>query len=87
MENELRGTLRNFGLRVGVVSPGYFEAGVRELVVGHPPLGAIVAPLLAVRRVLREQLSLLHKMVLDQVRSDRLCRRLMTVPGVGEAAT
>ena len=46
MENELRGTLRNFGLRVGVVSPGRFEARVRELVVGHPSLGAIVAPLL-----------------------------------------
>ena len=83
MENELRGTLRNFGLRVGVVSPGHFEARVRELVVGHPTLGAIVAPLLAVRRVLREQFAVLHKMVLDQVRSDRLCRRLMTVPGVG----
>jgi transposase len=36
-----------------------------------------------VRRVLREQFALLHKMVLDQVRSDRLCRRLMRVPGVG----
>jgi Transposase len=53
IENELRGTLRNFGLRVGVVSTGHFEARVRELVVGHPPLEAIVAPLLAVRRVLR----------------------------------
>ena len=83
MENELRGTLRNFGLRVGVVSPGHFEARIRELVVGHPTLGVIVVPLLAVRRVLREQFAVLHKMVLDQVRSDRLCRRLMTVPGVG----
>jgi transposase len=83
IENELRGTLRNFGLRVGVVSSGHFEARVRELVAGHPPLGAIVAPLLAVRRVLREQFALLHKMVLDRVRGDRLCRRLMTVPGVG----
>ena len=27
--------------------------------------------------------AVLHKMVLDRVRSDRLCRRLMTVPGVG----
>jgi transposase len=82
VENELRGTLRNFGLRMGVVSSGHFEARVRELVAGHQPLGAIVAPLLAVRRVLREQLALLHKMVLDQVCSDRLCRRLRTVPGV-----
>ena len=48
IENELRGTLRNFGLRVGVVRSGHFEARVRELVAGHPPLGAIVAPLLAV---------------------------------------
>jgi transposase len=96
MENELRGTLRNFGLRVGVVSTGKFEARVRELVMGHPPLEAIIVPLLAVRRVLREQFALLHKMVLDRVRSDRLCRRLMTagsgtgggadIPGYGRSA-
>jgi transposase len=83
IENELRGTLRNFGLKVGAVSTGKFEARVRELVMGHPPLEAIIVPLLAVRRVLREQFALLHKMVLDRVRSDRLCRRFMTVPGVG----
>jgi hypothetical protein len=47
IENELRGTLRNFGLRVGVVSAGHFEARVRELAMGHPPLEAIIAPLLA----------------------------------------
>jgi transposase len=83
IENELRGTLRNFGLRVGVVSAGHFEGRVQELVAGHTPLDTIVAPLLAVRRVLREQFAVLHKMVLDRVRSDSLCRRLMTAPGVG----
>ena len=83
IENELRGTLRNFGLKVGVVSTGQFETRVRELLVGRQPLEAIVVPLLAVRRVLREQFAVLHKMVLDRVRCDRLCRRLMTVPGVG----
>src|SRR3954453_22287858 len=83
MENELRGTLRNFGLKVGVVSPGHFEARIKELVAGQPPLEMIVTSLLAVRRVVREQLAKLDKMVLDQVRSDKLCRRLMTVPGVG----
>ena len=86
MGNELRGTLRNFGLKVGVVSPGRFEARIRELVTGQPRLEMIVAPLLAVRRALREQLAKLHKMVLDQVRGDKLCRRLMTAPGVGRAA-
>src|SRR6478736_5286312 len=83
MENELRGTLRNFGLKVGMVSPGQFEARIKELVAGQPPLEMIVVPLLTVRRVVREQLAKLDKMVLDQVRDDKLCRRLMTVPGVG----
>ena len=83
MENELRGTLRNFGLKVGVVSSGHFEARIKELVAGEPLLEMIVAPLLAVRQVVREQLAKLDKMVLDQVRGDKLCRRLMTVPGVG----
>jgi transposase len=32
---------------------------------------------------MREQLAVLHKMVLDTVRHDPVCRRLMTVPGVG----
>src|SRR5689334_8339622 len=83
MKNELRGTLRNFGLQVEVASPGHFEARIKELVAGQPPLEMIVVPLLAVRRVVHEQLAKLDKMVLDQVRGDKLCRRLMTVPGVG----
>src|SRR5919107_3904428 len=35
MENELRGTLRNFGLKVGVVSSGQFEARIKELIAGQ----------------------------------------------------
>lgn len=33
--------------------------------------------------MMREQLAVLHKMVLDTVRQDPVCRRFMTVPGVG----
>jgi transposase len=33
--------------------------------------------------VLREQLGILHRRVLAVVRDDEVCRRLMTVPGVG----
>src|SRR5260370_39705322 len=40
-------------------------------------------PLLMVRRVLREQFSILHRRWLAMVRDDEVCRRLMTVPGVG----
>ena len=83
VESDLRGTLRNFGLKVGVVSGGRYEARVRELVAGFPRLAAIAEPLLSVRRVMRQQLAVLHKMLLDTVRDDPVCRRLMTAPGVG----
>jgi hypothetical protein len=87
LECDLRGTLRNFGLKVGVVSGSRYEARVRELVLGFPRLAAIAEPLLKVRRVMRQQLAVLHKMLLDTVRDDPVCRRLMTAPGVGEAAS
>ena len=54
IENDLRGTLRNFGLKVGMVGTVKFEARIRELVADHPDLAAIVEPLLIARRVLRE---------------------------------
>jgi transposase len=44
---------------------------------------AIVAPLLAVRRVLHEQFVVLDRMVAAQARRDKICCRLMTAPGVG----
>ncbi len=83
VESDLRGTLRNFGLKVGVVSTGKFEARIRELVAGSPRLALVVEPILAVRRVMRQQFAVLHKMLLDTVRHDPVCRRLMTAPGVG----
>jgi transposase len=83
VECELRGTLRNFGLKVGVVSGFRYEARIRELVAGFPGLAAIVEPLLSVRQAMRQQFAVLHKMLLDTVRRDPVCRRLMTAPGVG----
>src|SRR5260370_1360718 len=83
IENDLRGTLRNFGLKVGMVGTVKFEARIRELVADHPDLAAIVEPLLIARRVLRQQLGVLHRQLLEIVRHDEVCRRLMTTPGVG----
>jgi transposase len=83
VENDLRGTLRNFGLKVGRVGTVKFEARIKELVEDLPDLAALVEPLLVVRRVLREQIGILHRRVLAIVRDDEVCRRLMTVPGVG----
>jgi transposase len=83
IENDLRGTLRNFGLKVGIVGRTKFEARIEELVEDMPDLAALVEPLLIVRRVLREQMAVLHRRLLALVRDDEVCRRLMTVPGVG----
>src|SRR6266508_2832415 len=83
IENDLRATLRNFGLKVGVVGTVKFEARIKELVENLPDLVVLVEPLLVVRRVLREQIGVLHRRLLAIVRDDDVCRRLMTVPGVG----
>jgi len=83
IENDLRATLRNFGLKVGVVGTVKFEARIKELVEDLPDLVVLVEPLLIVRRVLREQVGILHRRLLAIVRDDDVCRRLMSVPGVG----
>jgi transposase len=83
IENDLRATLRNFGLKVGMIGTVKFEARIKELVEDLPDLAILVEPLLVVRRVLREQLGILHRRVLAVVRDDEVCRRLMTIPGVG----
>jgi transposase len=83
VENDLRASLRNFGLKVGMIGTVKFEARIRELVENFPDLAVLVEPLLIVRRVLREQLGILHRRVLAIVRDDDVCRRLMTIPGVG----
>src|SRR5690242_5796691 len=75
IENDLRGTLRNFGLKVGMVGRMKFEARIEELVEDLPDLAVLVEPLLVVRRVLREQIAVLHRRLLSIVRNDEVCRR------------
>ena len=83
IENDLRATLRNFGLKVGMIGTVKFEARIKELVENVPDLAVLVQPLLIVRQVIREQLGILHRRLLAVVRDDHVCRRLMTIPGVG----
>src|SRR6188508_674068 len=83
VELSIRGILRGFGLKLGEVSKGRFAARVRELVTGQPMLERVVEPMLRVRDALRCEFHVLHRAVLAIVREDAVCRRLMTVPGVG----
>jgi transposase len=76
IENDLRGTLRNFGLKVGMVGKVRFEARIEELVENFPDLAALVEPLLIVRRALREQIVILHRRLLAIVRDDEMFRHM-----------
>jgi transposase len=83
VESSIRGILRGFGLKVGAVSKGKFEARIRELVAGQAMLERVAEPLLRARAALRAEYAALHRDLLRTVREDAVCGRLMTVPGVG----
>ncbi|CAN7662161.1 IS110 family transposase [Pararhizobium sp. LjRoot255] len=83
IENDIRGLLRNFGLKVGVIGRIGFAARIRELLEGVPDLQHIIEPLLEARQQLWETFTTLHRRLLSIVRDDATCRRLMTIPGVG----
>ena len=83
MELSLRGVLRNFGLKLGQVSKGRWEARVRELIAGNAMLEAAAEPILRARAALRRELAGLEKLVRNLAGDDLVCRLLMTMPGVG----
>ena len=83
IENDIRGLLRNFGLKVGIVGAAKFEARIKELIEDMPDLEEFIDVLLAARRKLRDSFSRLHGKILELVGNDAACKRLMTIPGVG----
>lgn len=84
VENELRGTLKAFGVKIGKVSRGRFEARTLELLEdADPMLRSMAHSMLQVRRMLWAEVLKLHALVIRTVRDDPICRRFMTVPGVG----
>ena len=83
VELSIRGILRGYGLKVGEVSRGRFEARIRELIEGHDMLGMVIGAMLQARAVLWNEFTRLHRTMLKIARADRVCQRLMSVPGVG----
>jgi transposase len=87
VEMSLRGILRGFGLKVGPTTPRTFPSRVRELAAGHATLSTIAEAMLAARDTLFGEWQKLEKRLRSLAREDGRVRRLMTTPGVGEAAT
>jgi len=83
VENGIRALLREVGLKVGTPSRKDFPARVRELAADDPVLASLAESLLGVVEVMTREVERLTKRVLDEVRAEPTCRRLMTVPGVG----
>ena len=83
IETSIRGILRTFGLKVGPVRGKAYDERIHELVIGHDMLTSLITPLMRARKALAAEYDKLHKLVLDRVRRHDVCRRLMSVPGVG----
>lgn len=83
LELSLRGLLRNFGLKVGAISRGQFEHRIRELARDNPMLEAASRPMLRARAALRNELAGLERNVRQLAQDDPVCRRLMSMPGIG----
>jgi transposase len=82
-ENEIRGALRPFGLKVGQVSASRFAPRIRELVDDRPRLRLCMEALLTAREIIIKQLATLHGELLHVTKNDELCVRFMGIPGVG----
>ncbi len=83
LENEVRGTLKAFGVKAGTLKAAGFEKRILELISDRPTLLQFVRPILVARNELRRQVAALHGLVLKACRRDPVCQRLMTAPGVG----
>ena len=82
-ENQIRGTIKVFGLKTGEVTCRKYEARIRELINGDGELEAGIIPLLEVRALIMKQIQALDKMLLTAAKNDDVCKLLMSVPGVG----
>ena len=56
---------------------------MRELTADDPVLASLSEALLSVIEIMSQEVERLTKRVLDEVKVEPTCRRLMTVPGVG----
>ena len=83
VELSIRGILRGYGLKVGAVSRGRFEARIRDLIEGHDMLATVIGAMLQARAALWNEFTRLHRTMLKIARADPVCQRLMSAPGVG----
>ena len=83
IENAIRHSIKAFGIKVGRVSRGQFEARVRDLVADDPLIAGLTDCMLRARAALWQEYLRLHQVVVAMVARDETCARFMRIPGVG----
>lgn len=83
IEQTIRGLLKVHGLKIGAVHRCTFSTRVESLLANAPELRIAIEPLLESRNIMRKQKVLLDRRLSKLARQDVVCKRLMTIPGVG----
>jgi transposase len=65
------------------VGPARFAAKAEAMLADAPELHMAIAPLLEARNMMRKQKAALDKHLARMARAGAVCKRLMTVSGVG----
>ena len=82
MENGVRALLKQAGLKLGTPGRRDVPVRVRELSAGDSVLRALVESLLGATQAMNTQVEALIRQMLNEVRTEPVCQRLMGVPGV-----
>ena len=83
IQGSIRGLLKVYGLKVGDIHRVRFDKRVRELLTEMPQLEMAIGLLLRVLEQVMGERAKMDKMPGQAARKDKLCLRLMTIPGVG----
>jgi transposase len=83
IEDSIRGLLKVYGLKLGLVHRARFAAKVEAMLAEAPELRMAIEPLLDVRNAMRAKKATLDRQLSHVARKDDICKRLMTISGVG----
>jgi len=87
MVNQMRGLLKLFGLKLGAANtPNKRQERLEVLFAQKPELKPILTPLVESIASLEAQIRAANKVMAARADADPVCRRLMSVPGVGPVA-
>lgn len=83
ISNQMRGLLKTSGIILGKTGRSLDKRVMEAATADGGLLGETLLALLKVGQSLKEQLAKLDRKILRHTRDDRMCRHLMTIPGVG----